>query len=251
MPASAFRTNRVVKADRIFISCEIFPGVQPTIRAKADLLVAVWTASSKASKGVSESNMASSDSELSCLRNRKQSLANYQAESIVAAVQGIDLNRLAEAMADAETDQSQLARDVGCTPGAINQIVNGGSRRSRFLPDIADVLGVSLRWLMGDDVPRDPLVPRPPRPTTPAQVVMMGVMMPPERALARMFEALLAGIDPQIPRAEQALLLAQRLPIGLSQLRDLLPESAQPRSALAQEDAGEAPATPRLEPLRR
>lgn len=140
---------------------------------------------------------------------------------------GIDLDRLAIAMADAGLDQSQLARAVGCTPGAINQIVNGLSRRSKFRPEIAETLGVSLRWLIGEDVPRDPLTPPPPRvvPSIAPQVVMMGVAMPPERALVRMFEGLLAGIDPNADRAELALLLGQRLPIGLSQLRDLLPDS--------------------------
>ena len=160
-------------------------------------------------------------------------------------------DRLQEALDTAGWSQGRLARTIGVTQGAISQILLGKTRRSKFLPDIADVLGVSVRWLTGEDVPRDPLVPVAPRAEPAIQVVMMGVAMPPERALARMFEALLAGIDPQIPRAEQALLLAKRLPIGLSHLRDLLPESVKPTPAPSQEDVDEARATPHLEPLRR
>lgn len=160
-------------------------------------------------------------------------------------------DRLQEALDGAGWSQGKLARTIGVTQGAISQILLGKTLRSKFLPEIADVLGVSLRWLAGDDVDRDPRAPVVPRAQPAIQVVMMGVAMPPERALARMFEALLAGIDPQIPRAEQALLLAQRLPIGLSHLRDLLPESVKSSSAQAQEDVGEARAMPHLEPLQR
>lgn len=53
------------------------------------------------------------------------------------------------------------------------------------------------------------------------------VSLPPERALAEMFEALLTGID-QLTKAEKARLLAQRLPSGLSQLRDLMPAFQMP-----------------------
>lgn len=166
-------------------------------------------------------------------------------------MRGVDLARLAKAMADADIDQSKLARTVGCTPGAINQIVSGQSQRSRFLPEIADALGVSRRWLMGEDVPRDPLTPVPPRAPAQPQVVMMGVTMPPERALVRMFQALLAGIDPDASRDELALLLGQRLPIGLSQLRDLLPDSANVLSRRPERvDVGEARAKPHPEPTR-
>lgn len=52
------------------------------------------------------------------------------------------------------------------------------------------------------------------------------MVLPDEHALAQMFEALLMGIDQSQPLAAQARLLAQRLPIGLSQLRDLQPHNA-------------------------
>lgn len=47
-------------------------------------------------------------------------------------------------------DQSELARRVGCTPAAINQIVNGKTRHSRYLGTIASRLGVSLDYLLGE-----------------------------------------------------------------------------------------------------
>jgi hypothetical protein len=51
---------------------------------------------------------------------------------------------------------------------------------------------------------------------------MMPVALPPEPALAEMFDILLAGINPNLSeadRSEQAQLLAERLPIGLSRLQ--------------------------------
>ncbi|RST30141.1 helix-turn-helix transcriptional regulator [Sphingomonas ginkgonis] len=57
--------------------------------------------------------------------------------------------RVREAMSGADLDQSALARRLGVTPGAINQIVSGRTRQSRLLPDIARELNVSLEWLKG------------------------------------------------------------------------------------------------------
>jgi transcriptional regulator with XRE-family HTH domain len=157
--------------------------------------------------------------------------------------------RLQEALDSAGWSQGKLARTIGVTQGAVSQILLGKTLRSKFLPEMAEVLGVSLRWLTGEDVPRDPLTPPPPRVApSPPQVVMMGVTMPPERALVRMFEALLAGIDPDASRDELALLLGQRLPIGLSQLRDLLPDSVSVPPRRERVDVDEALATPHPEP---
>lgn len=51
-------------------------------------------------------------------------------------------------------DQSELARRVGCSSAAINQIVNDKTQNSRFLPRIASRLGVSTQYLLGlTDVP--------------------------------------------------------------------------------------------------
>ncbi len=75
---------------------------------------------------------------------------------------------------------------------------------------------------------------------------MLEVVLPPENALAKMFEALLRMMPDDADLDERALLLARRLPIGLSQLRDLIPAgSAVGTSAPA---AAEAPPTPVHEP---
>jgi phage repressor protein C with HTH and peptisase S24 domain len=58
--------------------------------------------------------------------------------------------RLRSAMKTAGLDQEALADQVGCTQGAISQILLGNTQRSRFLPSIAEKLGVPLPWLMGE-----------------------------------------------------------------------------------------------------
>lgn len=57
--------------------------------------------------------------------------------------------RLREAMASAHIDQPALAARVGVTSGAINQIATGRTAKSKYLPEIAKELGVSLDWLTG------------------------------------------------------------------------------------------------------
>lgn len=69
------------------------------------------------------------------------------------------LDRLQEAMEAAGLDQPALAIKAGCTQGAISQILLGNTLRSRFLPDIASALGVSLQWLRGESEDRDPSAP--------------------------------------------------------------------------------------------
>lgn len=59
------------------------------------------------------------------------------------------------------------------------------------------------------------------------QLVTMQVALPSEAALARMFEGLLRPLDRTLPVDELAQALAQLLPIGFAQLRDLAPEHAQ------------------------
>jgi phage repressor protein C with HTH and peptisase S24 domain len=59
-------------------------------------------------------------------------------------------DRVRLAMAKADVDQAELAEGVGCTQSAISQILVGTTQRSRFLPDIAQYLGVSLKWLKGE-----------------------------------------------------------------------------------------------------
>jgi transcriptional regulator with XRE-family HTH domain len=157
--------------------------------------------------------------------------------------------RLKARMAERKLSQSELARRVGVSQASIFRLVKGEAYGSKHLHRIARELGTTPAYLAGET--DDPDLDAPPPPPPAPQVVMLGVLMPPTRALARMFEALLDGIDDQATTAERALLLAERLPIGLSQLRDLLPESANPVwSNPEREGAVEGRAMPDPEPIR-
>lgn len=57
--------------------------------------------------------------------------------------------RLSELMRENGDDQSSLARKIGCTPAAINQILTGRTNRSRLLPEIAELYDVALPYLEG------------------------------------------------------------------------------------------------------
>ncbi|MFC3097352.1 helix-turn-helix domain-containing protein [Alteraurantiacibacter palmitatis] len=61
----------------------------------------------------------------------------------------ITAERLAQAMELRGVDQSELARRVDVTQGAISKIIVGKTTNSRMLPKIAATLGVSLPWLLG------------------------------------------------------------------------------------------------------
>ena len=135
-------------------------------------------------------------------------------------------DRLREAMAARGVEQLELANAVGCTQGAISQILVGTTLRSRFLPEIAEYLGVSLQWLRGENVPRDLGASATAYVGAKPQTVTMQVLLPSEAALARMFEGLLLPLDLTRPKDEIAQLLARRLPTGFAQLRDLAPEHA-------------------------
>ena len=63
---------------------------------------------------------------------------------------GVIPERVQASMTALSIDQSELARRVGCTPAAINQILTGRTQRSRYLPAIATELQVALRFLTGD-----------------------------------------------------------------------------------------------------
>lgn len=148
--------------------------------------------------------------------------------------------RVRERMEANGLSQAELARRVGVSQPTINGLIHSNKIGSKHLHRIARVVGTTPAYLAGETDDPDLGAP-PPAPPGP-QIVMLGVVLPPERALARMFEALLAGLPQDADRDEQALLLAQRLPIGLSQLRDLLPEQVMPARvsapALAMSDAG-------------
>jgi phage repressor protein C with HTH and peptisase S24 domain len=59
------------------------------------------------------------------------------------------IDRLKEAMDRKGMDQAALAAAAGCTQGAISQILLGHVLRSKFLPEIAEALDVSVDWLRG------------------------------------------------------------------------------------------------------
>jgi phage repressor protein C with HTH and peptisase S24 domain len=70
--------------------------------------------------------------------------------------------RIAERMAELGMSQADLARRVGVSQPAIQQVLNGRTGRSRVLPEIAQQLGVSVSYLLGDtDDPAAVDVPRP------------------------------------------------------------------------------------------
>ncbi|EZP65344.1 Pyocin repressor protein [Sphingomonas paucimobilis] len=56
--------------------------------------------------------------------------------------------RLREAMKRRAVSQKQLARAVGCSKEAIHKMVWGRTQQSRYLPEIAAILGVPLNWLL-------------------------------------------------------------------------------------------------------
>jgi len=87
--------------------------------------------------------------------------ANYQAGDYSSVMsKGITAQRLEEAMEERGLDQSELARIVGCSPAAINQILSGKTRNSRFLPVIATRLGKPLSYLQGASNDPDDYGPR-------------------------------------------------------------------------------------------
>jgi len=143
--------------------------------------------------------------------------------------------------------QSALARQVGITQATIAALISGKSRSSTHLHKIARTLLTTPAYLTAETDDPDENAPSP----TPAPViqhVMMAVALPSERALARMFEGLLRSMDLSAPVDVQALLLAKRLPIGLSQLRDLLPDPGPTAAAPAERPANLAMTVPGSRP---
>lgn len=59
-------------------------------------------------------------------------------------------DRMRDAMRAAKLSQSELARRIGVVQGTIAQILSGDTARSKYLPDIAEQLRVSVRWLKGE-----------------------------------------------------------------------------------------------------
>lgn len=139
--------------------------------------------------------------------------------------------------------QSELARRVGITQGTIAGLVSGRSRSSTHLHKIARALGTTPAYLEGETDDPDQGAPVAP-PAPPYQAITLQVLLPGEAALAQMFEGLLMAMDRDLPLDEQARLLAQRLPTGLSQLRDLMPALPKPAASKLKP----SPATPARAP---
>ncbi len=168
--------------------------------------------------------------------------------------------RLQERMSKFGLSQSELARRVGVTQTTIRKLVSGGGYGSKYLHLIARELQTTPAFLTGET--DDPSAGAPPEPTltheehelvdcarglsTSDRAALLHLArslpkhdrvaappspaagLPPEAALAQMFEGLLMAMDRQLPLAEQGKLLARRLPTGLSQLVDLLPAGPAP-----------------------
>jgi transcriptional regulator with XRE-family HTH domain len=150
--------------------------------------------------------------------------------------------RVAERRRALRLTQADLGELVGLSQQAIGKLETGGSRQSFNIGKIARALRTSTAFLEGviEDPDEGAQLPPPPA----VQLVTMQVALPPERALARMFEALLDPLDLSAPKDELAGTLARWLPIGLSQLRDLLPADPRPAQIGPGRELAEAGATP-------
>lgn len=130
--------------------------------------------------------------------------------------------RLVERITAAQLSYSRVARLLGVKQPTISRLAKGVQGSTARIDRLATILDTTPAYLTGEtDDPVANATPKPP--AQPYQAVTMQVLLPAEDALARMFVALLSMVNPAAPTEEQARLLARNLPIGLSQLRDLLP----------------------------
>ena len=170
--------------------------------------------------------------------------------------------------------QAELARRVGVRQSTMNSLINGDSRSSRSIVDIARELRTSTAYLLGKvndptlDAPVPPDLPMQDRRLVAAAESLKGaersfllemleavhqsrttepapMELPSEDALADMFEGLLLAIDRTQPLASVSRELAQLLPTGLSRLQGrLIALPRAPRHERSQAlEAFEAPAT--------
>ncbi len=138
--------------------------------------------------------------------------------------------------------QSELARRVGVTQGAIAKVANNNPNGSSFLHKIAQHLGTSPAYLTGEI--DDPVAGAPPPAPLPrAQHVMLPVALPPEEGLYRAYLGLLMA-SRHMDEDALARELAKRLPTMLGLLKGPLtidydseasaaPSSADPESRRA------------------
>ncbi|MBY9062454.1 helix-turn-helix domain-containing protein [Sphingomonas yunnanensis] len=134
--------------------------------------------------------------------------------------------------------QAELARRVGVRQSTINSLINGSSRSSRSIVQIARELQTTPAFLYGEIDDPDQGAP-PPTPAPSTQVLIMPVVLPSEDGLARAFEGVLAA-SRGMNEAELARELAKRLPTMFSLLRGAL--TADHGSAAAAQSPPIAPA---------
>jgi transcriptional regulator with XRE-family HTH domain len=117
--------------------------------------------------------------------------------------------------------QSELARRVKVTQGAIAKIVSNNPGGSSHIHKIARELGTTPAYLTGEtDDPDEDAPPPPPEPRI--QYVTLPVALPTVRALTDAFEGVLLA-SPRMERRELARELAMRLPSVLRRAGDALP----------------------------
>lgn len=134
--------------------------------------------------------------------------------------------RLRERIGAAEVSYSHVARELGVKQPTISRLVKGEQSSTARIDLLASILNTTPAYLTGEtDDPSPDAVPEPSARSY--QAITMQVLLPAEDVLTRMFEALLAMVDPAAPPEDQARSLAKNLPVGLSQLRDLLPAPEQ------------------------
>ncbi|RYF11169.1 MAG: XRE family transcriptional regulator [Oxalobacteraceae bacterium] len=125
--------------------------------------------------------------------------------------------RIEELRIAAGLSQAELARRVGVRQSTMNSLINGDSRSSRSIVQIARELGTTAAYLIGDtDDPRSDAPPARLRPVV--QHITMQVALPSENALSDMFEGQLQAFD-RLKGAELARALAKRLPKALARLQ--------------------------------
>lgn len=69
----------------------------------------------------------------------------------------IDAERLRELLRTHDSNQSQLADELGVSPSAVHQLLSGKTKNSRLVPKIAKIFNVTEEYLNGEtDVPFRP-----------------------------------------------------------------------------------------------
>lgn len=129
----------------------------------------------------------------------------------------IHSNRVRSLLAERGLSQSELARRVGVTQGAIAKVISKNPGGSSHLHKIAHELGTTPAYLTGET--DDPNLGAPVhRPEPRLQLITLSVALPSELALARMFAGLLRPFELE-REDELSRTLARQLPKALQRLR--------------------------------